>query len=153
MCLGMELRVVVGGGEMIEDGMPEHWPKMLGDKDDPDVQSATRVLAKVRSMIIDYRKRRYHDWRIQHAQSSTLVDVVAGLIADAEAIDRLFDEADKRARKLQDENSRLREELAESKRPFSAQMEMQNRRIIALTNELDRLSLERNRDTNEAEAK
>jgi hypothetical protein len=123
---------------MIEDGKPVHWPKMIGGVQVGGEQAATKALADVRGLIIAYRKRAdCEDWRTPHAKTAPIVDVVAGLIADAEAIDGLFKHADARVRPLEDQVAKLREELAESKRPFSAQMEMQNRRIIDLTAKLD----------------
>jgi hypothetical protein len=126
---------------VIEDNKPAHWPKMQGDPIERTEQDAIRALTAVRKMIVAYwdRDKLVDDWRPAFAQSAGIVDVVAGLIADAIAIDELRERADSRARKLGEENERLKEALAESKRPFSAQMEMQNRRIIALTEELDLL--------------
>lgn len=126
---------------MIEDEKPMHWPLMLPPPKQFDEQTAVRILADVRRLIVEYRKRRDKDWRVSHAQSDSLVNVVAGLIADAEAIGDLFDQTESRSGKLEEANRKLRDELAESKRPFSAQMEMQNRRIIALTAELDQLRM------------
>lgn len=126
---------------MIEDGKPAHWPKMRSGSDSGGEQSAVRVLAEVRRMIVAYRKRIDQDWRQHHAETAPLVDVVGGLIADAEAINMLHEQELRANTPLREKVEKLRDELAESKRPFSAQMEMQNRRIIALTAELDVLRL------------
>lgn len=113
---------------------------MIGGEGERDDQSAIKALAEVRRLIVTYR-RRVDDWRIEHAQAAPIVDVVAGLIADAETIDALYWKHDGRERKLQERIVKLEYDLAESKRPFTAQMDMQNRRIIALTAELDRLTI------------
>lgn len=126
---------------MIADGKPAHWPAMVAAPVLPGERAATRALCEVRKLIVEYHKSQHCDWRPHHARTDYIVNVVAGLIADAKAIDALHAASDKRLRKLEEENARLREQLAESKRPFSAQMEMQNRRIIALTAELDALRI------------
>ena len=127
---------------MIIDGKPEHWPKMIGGIEPPGEQSATQVLAQARSMIVACHERQgfgQEDWRAEHARTAHFLDVLGGLIADNEAIYEMYAKADKIVGPLREEIETLREALAESKRPLSAQMEMQNRRIIALTAELDRL--------------
>lgn len=96
------------------------------------------MLNRIRGMIIAYRFER-KDWRFKHAQEDCLINVVAGLLADARAIDEHADSAEDDATRLALQVTKLTDDLAEAKRPFSAQMEMQNRRIIALTAELDRL--------------
>lgn len=121
-------------------GKPEHWPKMLAMPACPPEQGAVRALAEVRRMIVAYRSLEDDDWRYQHAQSDYIVNVVGGLIADAMAIDALALADHQEVQPLRDRIASLKEELAESKRPFTAQMEMQNRRIIALTAEVDRLT-------------
>jgi hypothetical protein len=118
--------------------VPPHWPAQLPVAPCETHQDALRILNQIRGKIIAYRYKE-KDWRFKHAQEAHIVNVVTGLIADAEAIDALHDAANNDATRLADENMRLRDELAEHKRPFSAQMEMQNRRIIALTAELDKL--------------
>lgn len=128
---------------MIEDDLsvPHHWPKTVREPEGSDEQSAVKALAEVRRLIVVYRKSAdAQDWRTPHAQESHIVNVVGGLIADAKAIDELFAAADRRVRPLEEEVERLRGELAESKRPFTAQMTMQNNRIVALNAEVDRLS-------------
>ena len=124
---------------MIEDGKPAHWPKMFEGPYDFGDQSLIRCINQLRRMIVDYRKRADDDWRVHHAREDHIINVVAGLIADAEAMDALYDAADKVAEPLRKKIESLEEQLAESKRPFTAQMEMQNRRIIALTAELDQI--------------
>lgn len=116
-----------------------HWPLMQAPKPCETHQDATRILNEIRQLIVAYRRSQVRDWRYKHAQTDYLVNVVAGLIADATVIDKLHHASDKAATKLEDEVQRLKSDLAESERPFSAQMEMQNRRIIALTSELDQL--------------
>lgn len=129
---------------MISDMKPEHWPKMLNGSDAPGEQSAVRVLAEIRHMIVSYRKRSTvadECWRSHHAETAPLVDVVGGLIADADVIDMMYKQVDKEVTPLKERIKKLQDDLEESKRPFTAQMLMQNRRIIALTEELDKLRL------------
>ena len=126
---------------MIADGKPVHWPAMLTAPADPEEQAATRALAEVRRLIVAFHKKEDGDWRVEHARSDYIVNVVAGLIADAEAIYALHTASDREVTPLRERIAKLEEALAESKRPFSAQMEMQNRRIIALTAEVDRLTI------------
>lgn len=115
---------------------------MLGPaRDDNHAQQAVRVLAAIRMTIVEYRMTQADDWRVDHARTASMIDVIGGLIADSKATDAHWRAADKTVVPLRDEISRLKDELAESKRPFSAQMEMQNRRIIALTAEVDRLRI------------
>ena len=123
---------------MIADGKPAHWPAMVATDALGGEQAAVRALAEVRRLIVAYHKRGHCDWRPHHARTDSIVNVVAGLVADAEATNALYDSIDKNLRPLEEENKRLREALAESKRPFTAQMEMQNRRIIELTAQLDK---------------
>lgn len=126
---------------MIEDGKPVHWPKMLAapNGDSPE-QSAIRALAEVRRLIVAYRRTDdYEDWRANHARTDYIVNVVAGLIADAKAIDALYTIADRQVTPLRARIAELEEALAESRRPFTAQMEMQNKRIIGLNAEIERL--------------
>jgi hypothetical protein len=104
-----------------------------------DEQAAVRALAEVRRLIVAYRKDEFEDWRVDHAQTDYIVNVVAGLIADAEAIDALHLESDRQVTPLREKIIALEEQLAESKRPFTAQMEMQNNRIIGLNAEIERL--------------
>jgi hypothetical protein len=130
----------VKGGNVIEDGKPVHWPKMLAAPvSGSDEQAAVRALAEVRRLIVAYRKDEFEDWRVDHAQTDYIVNVVAGLIADAEAIDALHLESDRQVTPLREKIIALEEQLAESKRPFTAQMEMQNNRIIGLNAEIERL--------------
>ena len=118
--------------------VPLYWPAMVKQADESTDQGAIKALANVRAQIVRYR----HDpddpepWREHHAKTAPIVDVVAGLIADATVIDELHESADARAEKLAKENERLCEELAESKRPYTAQMTMLNRRIIDLNEKL-----------------
>lgn len=116
--------------------VPVHWPKMCGEPDDHTPQAAIRALNVVRALIVKYRREQDGDWRVNHAQSAPICDVVSGLIADATAIDELHEAADAEAERLGKENERLREELEEAKRPFTAQMTMLNRRIIDLNEKL-----------------
>lgn len=109
--------------------------------------AAIRGLAEVRRLIAAYWQQTECDWRPDFALTAPIADVVRGLIADAEVTDRCFEDAQKRNDPLHDEITSLKEALAESKRPFSAQMEMQNRRIIDLTAQLDRLKDELSRRT------
>jgi hypothetical protein len=118
-----------------------HWPLQVANDPVVTAQDAIKALAEIRAMICRYRREDVRDWRYKHAQEAHIVNVVAGLIADATAIDKLHDAANNDATRLSDENIRLRDELAEHKRPMTAQMLMQNRRIIALTEELDKLKL------------
>jgi hypothetical protein len=125
---------------LILDGKPAHWPKMQDAPAIIDEQTAVRALAEVRRLIVAYRKKEYEDWRVDHARTDNIVNVVAGLIADASAIDALQARALRETEPLRDKIAELKDQLAESKRPFSAQMEMQNKRIIGLTAEIDRLN-------------
>lgn len=130
---------------MIEDGKPVHWPKMLAAPGDgTHEQQAVRALAEVRRLIVAYRKQGdgYDDWRVTHARTDYIVNVVAGLIADAKAIDALHHAADRKVTPLREEIAQLKEALAESKRPFTAQMEMQNNRIIGLNQQIEGLTAE-----------
>lgn len=126
---------------MIVDGKPEHWPKMLAPTPVENEQTATRALAVVRQLIVAYYEEGPCDWRPRHAKTDYIVNVVAGLIADSRAVNALYERGEKQLRPLEDQIEQLREELAESKRPFTAQMVMQNRRIIALNSEVDALKL------------
>lgn len=117
-----------------------HWPLMQAPTPCETHQDATRILNEIRGKIVAYR-RECKDWRYEHAQTDYIVNVVAGLIADARAIDALHEASAKAEDRLEERIKALESKLAESKRPFSAQMEMQNRRIIALTAELDKLRL------------
>ena len=126
--------------EMLPDlSVAPHWPEQRPRMPCETHQDALRIIAEIRRMICAYRREEVRDWRYKHATEECIVNVVAGLIADARAIDKLHEAASNDATRLAEQNTTLRERLAESKRPFSAQMEMQNRRIIALTAELDEL--------------
>lgn len=108
-----------------------------------DEQGATRALAEVRRRIVEYRKSEggeWDDWRIQHAQTDSIENVVGGLIADAAAYLKAYEQSYQATSPLSEEIAKLKDELAESKRPFSAQMEMQNRRIIDLNGQVERLT-------------
>ena len=130
---------------MIEDlSKPPHWPKMLAApaSGSPE-QAATRALADVRRLVVDHhRKNNDMDWRLHHAQTDYIVNVVAGLIADAEAIYALSLREHREIEPLRRKIKELESALAESKRPFSAQMEMQNKRIVGLNAEIERLTME-----------
>lgn len=119
--------------------VPPHWPEQRRGAAPETQQDAIKLLAQIRALIVSYRCKGVKDWRRTHARTADIIDVVNGVLADALAIDALHAAADKDATRLAEKNEELREKLAESKRPFSAQMEMQNRRIIALTAELDLL--------------
>lgn len=67
---------------------------------------------------------------------------MGGLIADAKAIEDELLSTDERIAPLEKENERLKEELEEAKRPFTAQMTMQNRRIIALNERILELEMQ-----------
>lgn len=127
---------------MIEDGKPAHWPKMLAaPAAELDEQDAVRALAAVRRLIVAYRKHAdCKDWRTHHAQTDCIVNVVAGLIADAQAIDALHLASDRAVTPLREQIATLKAQLAESRRPFTAQMAMQNNRIIGLNAEIERLA-------------
>ena len=131
---------------MIADGKPVHWPAMLAVPESAQTeQGAIRALAEVRRLIVAYRKSDVPedlDWRVHHARTDYIVNVVAGLIADAKAIDAFNDSTTRETEPLRDRIKALEEKLAESKRPFTAQMRMQNNRIIGLTAEVDRLTTE-----------
>lgn len=124
---------------MIEDGKPAHWPKMQNQKgDEANEQTAVKKLAAIRKAIIAYYQKDYEDWRLEHAESADIVDVVNGLIADSNAAWSMFYTADSGREVLIKKIEKLKDDLAESRRPFTAQMEMQNRRIIALQREVDK---------------
>lgn len=121
---------------------PPHWPEMLAAPDEsvPPEQRAVHALAVVRQLIVAFHKRDSGgDWRVAHARSDYIVNVVAGLIADAVAIYALYHVTDQQRGPLLERIKQLEDDLLESKRPFTAQMEMQNRRIIALNLEVERL--------------
>lgn len=122
---------------MISDLMPPHWPKMLAKARLDDERSAIKALAEVRRLIVEYRKD--DEWRCHHARTDHIINVVAGLIADAIAIDAHSLAEHRLIEPMREKMASLKEQLAESKRPFTAQMEMQNNRIIGLTAEVDRL--------------
>ncbi len=129
--------------------VPLHWPLMQEQKPCETHQDAVKILNEIRQLIVAYRRGQVRDWRYKHAQTEYIVNVVAGLIADAKAIDKLHHAANKAATKLEEQVAQLKSNLEESKRPFTAQMTMQNRRIIALTEELDRLRLESGKQSSE----
>lgn len=124
---------------MLIDGKPEHWPKMLeGPADDANERSAVAALARVRAQIVEhYQVKNESDWRLDFARTQRIENVVAGMLADVQASDEFSFSCQNDDGKLRDRIADLEEKLAEAKRPFTAQMEMQNRRIIAQTAQLD----------------
>lgn len=126
---------------MIEDGKPAHWPKMLTPPpiEDPG-QAAVCALSEVRRLIIAHLEED-EDWRLHHAETDYIVNVVAGLCADSKAIVACFMAGEKQLEPLREKIKRLEEDLAESKRPFTAQMQMQNNTITRLNEEIARLTL------------
>lgn len=128
---------------MLSDLKPVHWPAMQKVPEDGTPQGAIKALAAVRELVVQYRRDSDNcdpslggDWHVHHAQTAPIIDVIAGLIADAKVIDDLHEAADADAERLAKENRRLQEELAEAKRPYTAQMTMLNRRIIDLNEKL-----------------
>lgn len=97
------------------------------------------AVTQIREMVADYWKRGGDQVREGRARSLPIDAVIAGLLADLRNMERLYESECKAHDPLRDQIARLRDDLAESKRPFTAQMEMQNRRIIALTAEVDAL--------------
>lgn len=121
--------------------VPPHWPAMRPNEPIEGPQDAIKALAEIRRLIVAYRRESDKDWRVKHAREQHIVNVVAGLIADARAIDALHDAAQKGLAPLKDEIERLKSDLAEKKRPLEPQMEMQNRRITALNSQVADLAM------------
>ena len=119
-----------------------HWPRMQAPKPCETHQDAVRILNEIRQMIVVYRRGQVRDWRLEHAQTDYIVNVIAGLIADATVIDALHDRSHKDAARLEERVQKLEADLEGAKRPFAAQMEMQNRRITDLTFQLERLQVQ-----------
>lgn len=123
---------------VIEDGMPAHWPKMVErGHNDNDEQSAVKTLARIRQMVVNYLQETDDDWRVHVAKTDHLINVVAGVLADAKINHGLALRAFSRENEMHQKVLKLLDDLKEAKRPFTAQMEMQNRRIIDLTRQLD----------------
>ena len=58
------------------------------------------------------------------------------MLADAQTIEKMHRSLELKVNPLRDEILELKKQLLESKRPFTAQMEMQNRRIVYLNPKL-----------------
>lgn len=128
---------------MLEDGLPAHWPKQeTPPSSSSEEQAAIRALARVRELIVSYHREDGdpEDWRVLHAQTSYIVNVVEGLIVDAKAIDALHRTGEKQLEPLRKKIQELEEALDEAKRPFTAQMQMQNNTIIQQNAEIVRLT-------------
>lgn len=101
-------------------------------------QSAVRALNAVRASVVAFQVSiDDEDWRVEHAKIASITDVVQGLIVDAHNYHELAVSAGADAERAIQACKVAEEALAESKRPFTAQMEMQNRRIIALQATID----------------
>lgn len=121
--------------------VPPHWPEKIPASPCDTHQDAVRILHELRQMIVRYRRKHDRDWRVRHAQTEYIVNVVAGLIADARAIDRLHAATFHENLRLTEQVKKLKADVDEGRRPFTAQMEMQNRRITALNEQIQRMRL------------
>ena len=98
-----------------------------------------RQIAAVRQMVVAYWKDEGDEYQSHRAIVLPLDEVVAKLLSDIKAFEAMYLAAEKQNEPLHVEIARLRSEVADMRRPMTEQMEMQNRTIIALNGEIDRL--------------
>lgn len=107
-------------------------------------QEAIKALADVRRRIVVYREKEDgpDDVRTHHAKTASIGEVVGELMIDIHNMDVLAETAGADTERAITRAKKAEEDLAEAKRPFTAQMEMQNKRIIGLNGQLE-VALER----------
>jgi len=104
-------------------------------------QEAVKALAKLRKRIVAYRCRvdGEDDPRTHHARTSPIDEVVGDVLLDIHNMDVLASSASNDATRAIERADAAEEALAEAKRPFTAQMEMQNKRIVGLNGQIEQL--------------
>lgn len=102
-------------------------------------QDAVRALHAIRIKIVEYQRATHDAVAVHHARTAPIMDAFKSLLIDACNYHALTISASQDAERAIQACKVAEEALAESKRPFTAQMEMQNRRIIALQAEVDEL--------------
>jgi hypothetical protein len=98
-----------------------------------------RAIAAVRQMLTDYWKSEGDEYEARRASvAAPLDEVVAKVLADLKTFEKMYLAEVGGKDSLRAQIAKLKDDLADMRRPMTAQMEMQNRRIVALTAELDR---------------
>jgi hypothetical protein len=90
-------------------------------------------------MLADYWNTEGDDHQSHRAETAPLSEVVAKVLDDLKTFEKMYLAEVGGKDSLHVQIARLKDDLADARRPMTAQMEMQNRTIVALNAEIDRL--------------